>query len=69
MSSFGEQARKELETFRKQQETDRQRVISVLSGWDTRLRLPIEARDALARILAINARIDQLYDSLAGDER
>jgi hypothetical protein len=65
MASLGELARKELEMLRRQQEQDRQRIISVLSGWDTRIRLPIEAGDAFARVLANDARIDQLYDSLA----
>ena len=65
MASLGELARKELEMLRQQQEQDRQRIISVLSGWDTRIRLPIEAGDAFARVLANDARIHQLYDSLA----
>ena len=65
MASLGELARKELEMLRQQQEQDRQRIISVLSGWDTRIRLPIEAGDAFARVLANDARINQLYDSLA----
>ena len=69
MASSSEQARRELALFREQQERDRQRIISVLSGWDTRLRLPVEAGDAFARVLAVNARIDQLYDALAEDER
>jgi hypothetical protein len=65
MASLGELARKELEMLRQQQEQDRQRIISVLSGWDTRIRLPIEAGDAFGRVLANDARIHQLYDSLA----
>ena len=69
MASFGEQACRELALFREQQERDRQRILSVLSGWDTRLRLPVEAGDAFARVLAVNARIEQLYDAPGGEER